>query len=161
MTDQEQEIVARAIGAHLAQEVGGCFNPGDDPQGECADGNCYCAHKTKALAQTAIKALDSHRANDAGEVEEALSLHADDDCDGKFVPTHICNMAANLISSLRAAIAEKDEVLNRIASKNNLSGIPDDMVESAARNALYECEMIARSTISDSTPHPDQKDRTA
>ena len=40
------------------------------------------------------------------------------------------------------------DALERIAGKNDLSGVPDDEVESAARNALYECELIARAALS-------------
>lgn len=44
------------------------------------------------------------------------------------------------IERLRAA-------LGQIAGKNDLSGVADDMVETAARNALYECELIARDAL--------------
>ncbi|MEV5031596.1 hypothetical protein MRBLMC3_000778 [Sphingobium sp. LMC3-1-1.1] len=40
------------------------------------------------------------------------------------------------------------DALERIAGKNDLSGVPDDEVEAAARNALYECELIARAALS-------------
>ena len=36
------------------------------------------------------------------------------------------------------------EVLGQIAGKNNLFGVPDEDVESATCNALYECELLAR-----------------
>lgn len=33
---------------------------------------------------------------------EALRLHAFDDCGGKDLPTHICNIAADMLAALRA-----------------------------------------------------------
>lgn len=51
------EAAARAIGKILADEVGGCFNEDEDPQGECADGDCYCVRKTRILASAAISAF--------------------------------------------------------------------------------------------------------
>ncbi len=35
-------------------------------------------------------------------VIEALRLHAFDDCGGKDLPTHICNIAADMMQALRA-----------------------------------------------------------
>lgn len=45
--------------------------------------------------------------------------------------------------------------LERIAGKNDLSGIPDDEVEAAARHALYECELIAREALTSQPPASD------
>lgn len=36
----------------------------------------------------------------------ALRLHASDDCGGAHVPTHVCNLAADEIERLRAALTE-------------------------------------------------------
>lgn len=51
------EIVIVPIAMLRAAEVGGCFNPHDDTQGECADGDCYCTRQVRREAEAAIAAL--------------------------------------------------------------------------------------------------------
>lgn len=99
MDEREHEIVARAIAQiHVEQEDG--FGPLTEE--DCAK-----------LAQAAISALDSHRAKNAGEVEQALDKLANHllSLDSGSGEGKLLVQAANLISTLRSAIAEKDEAL--------------------------------------------------
>jgi hypothetical protein len=54
-----QQAVETAINEQRALEAGGCFNPSDDTQGECADGDCYCTKQVAREAAAAIAALDA------------------------------------------------------------------------------------------------------
>lgn len=51
--------IALSISALRAAEVGGCFNPIDDPQGECADGDCYCSRECEREARASAEAIAS------------------------------------------------------------------------------------------------------
>lgn len=48
---------------------------------------------------------------------------------------------------LRAENERLREALAQVAGKNDLSGTPDDELEAAARNALYDCELIALAAL--------------
>ena len=59
------------------------------------------------------------------------------------------DFAPNALSGVKAELVE---ALARIAGLNDLSAAPDDEVESYARGALYECELIARRILSELRP---------
>ncbi len=42
ITEAMVERAKQAASKILTDEAGGCFNPSDEPGGECADSNCYC-----------------------------------------------------------------------------------------------------------------------
>lgn len=58
-----------------------------------------------------------------------------------------CEEQYQLIQRMDAENERLRTALGQIAGKNDLSGVADDMVETAARNALYECELIARAAL--------------
>lgn len=54
----------------------------------------------------------------------------------------------------RKELAERlIDALSRIASKNDLAGIPAEQCPTAAYNALYECEIIARDALATVPAH--------
>lgn len=58
-----------------------------------------------------------------------------------------CDLAADALSASLAREEVLKEALGQIAGKNDLSGVPYDDLEAAARGALYECELIARAAL--------------
>lgn len=66
------EKVARAVSKPLADINGGCFNPDDDPQGECADQDCYCSRMGAEIARAAIAAMPDARAAALEEAKEVI-----------------------------------------------------------------------------------------
>lgn len=94
-------------------------------------------------AKAAISALDSHRAKNAGEIEQALRYIDADHCEHEpHVVLRWLEKAAALISTLRSAIAEKDEALDRIAQ---IRGYDSNLVKardiaSTARSRISEGE---------------------
>lgn len=60
--------------------------------------------------------------------------------------TTIANDAARKLA-LEAEVEHLRTALSRIAGKNNLAGVSDDMLVSALHNALQECEIIAREAL--------------
>src|SRR5690242_16747474 len=64
-----------AVSNLRAAEVGGCFNPVDDPKGECADGDCYCARQCEREADAAVAAYHGALApTDAAPSPEATDI---------------------------------------------------------------------------------------
>ena len=63
------------------------------------------------------------------------------------------DLALEMADAILAAWPRSSEIerlrqaLGTIAGKNDLSGVEDSEIESAARNALYECELIARAAL--------------
>lgn len=111
MTDKEQEIVARAI-CSLFPTMDGDPCPYANDERRCTTENCG----PMRVAKAAIYALDSHRANNAGEVERALRYIDADHCEHEpHVVLPWLVQAANLISSMRSIIAEKDAALKDCA----------------------------------------------
>lgn len=53
----------------------------------------------------------------------------------------------NRIVELEAKIEKLEVALSRIAGKNNLEGVQDDLIWSAMANALQECELISREAL--------------
>lgn len=45
------------VGKLRAAEVGGCFRSANVPQGECADGDCYCYRQCEREARAALLAF--------------------------------------------------------------------------------------------------------
>lgn len=98
----EEEIVARAIWRETYRH---------DTLLEWDEIKPGTLHHDRVLkaAQSVVSALDTHRIERAGEVERAVDAAAKA-FEGKNIG-HTLLQAANLISSLRSAIAEKDEAL--------------------------------------------------
>jgi hypothetical protein len=59
MDEKIVEAVRAEISMMRAAEVGGCFRPEIVPQGECADGDCYCFRQCDREARTAIEAYEA------------------------------------------------------------------------------------------------------
>lgn len=76
MTDKRVEAAKLALARLRAAEAGGCFNPVDDTQGECADGDCYCTRWCENAAQAALAEADAAVADDAREMVERLRHYA-------------------------------------------------------------------------------------
>lgn len=86
-------------------------------------------------AKSAIKALDSHRAKNAGEVEQRIREHiswlhgyfggmtkhnwADMQLYGERQLPQLSEDVSKLISTLRSAIAEKDDAIKRLVSRSS------------------------------------------
>ena len=105
----EEEIVARAIWRETYRH---------DTLLDWHEIKAGTLHHDRVLkaASEAIKALDSRRANNAGEVERALRYIDADHCEHEpHVVLPWLLKAANLISSMRAIIAEKDAALKDCA----------------------------------------------
>jgi hypothetical protein len=148
----EQEIVARAINDVLPVR----FQRGD-AQKEHQLADCI------PFAQAAISALDQYRAKNAGGVEHMLRYIDAYNCEYEpHVVLPWLEKAANLISSMRAVIEEKDRALElaniaiaEVETEAGLShGRPSDNFDKGAAAARsFFGDIIrryrARSTISD------------
>jgi|KBSMisStandDraft_5_1062788.scaffolds.fasta_scaffold01158_20 hypothetical protein len=54
MDEKIVDAVRTEISRMRAAEVGGCFRPDTVPQGECADGDCYCFRQCDREARAAM-----------------------------------------------------------------------------------------------------------
>lgn len=110
MDEREHEIVARAIcKSRTCEGINCCQWPAQTGRRNCP----VTSGGYDDAAQAAISALDSHRAKNAGEVENGLDKLANHlfSLDSGSSEGKLLVQAANLISTLRSAIAETDEAL--------------------------------------------------
>ena len=87
---------------------------------------------------------------DVGSVNsviEALRLHAFDDCGGKDLPTHICNIAADIIAALRALPTVSDGWEDIARMRNALEAIRDGSKEIVEHHKGMELDATDRAIL--------------
>ncbi len=91
----------------LAEINGGCFNPTDDPRGECADRDCYCAHKCTEVARACWSVITKNGTYRRGMLRAAeIAEHRRMGDDDEYGPSYD-DACADIAAAIRAEAGEE------------------------------------------------------